>query len=309
MFSSRKAICDSTDIPSAWLFEHYLRLGTKLTGQNHRLNSIFNPRDANPSMFIYLKNGEYRFKCFSTGKEGNGFDLLQFLYKCDFPTAFSIAKNDYINNGVQGALDKIVPEPRWTLSNYAVKDKWDKLDALYWREYNIGSKILEHFNVRPLRSYSMIKDESSFTVSKARIYGYFTAAGELYKIYNPESEHRFINIKNVIQGWDQISSDTSRLFICSSLKDIMSLYSLNIKGNIIAPPSENAKIDVVKDWVDLHKHKYTIFDNDPAGINAMHTYETTYGIPYILLPLSKDISDSVKDHGARKVKIVLTSML
>jgi DNA primase len=89
----------------------------------------------------------------------------------------------------------------------------------------------------------------------------------------------------------------------------MSLYSLGIEGNIIAPSSENARINLVKDWVDLHKEKYTIFDNDPAGIKAMQNYEEMYNIPYLLIPLSKDISDSVKDHGAKTVKTVIKSML
>ena len=34
----------------------------------------------------------------------------------------------------------------------------------------------------------------------------------------------------------------------------------------------------------------------------MYKYHEEYGLPYLLLDLSKDISDSVKDHGAKKVK-------
>jgi DNA primase len=59
----------------------------------------------------------------------------------------------------------------------------------------------------------------------------------------------------------------------------------------------------------LHKEKYTIFDNDSAGIKAMQSYDDWYGIPYLVLPLSKDISDSVKEYGAKKVKAVLLSMI
>lgn len=309
MFSSRKVVFDITDIPKSWIFEHYLKLNVKLTGQSHKLKSVFNKNDYDPSMYVYFVNGEYYFKCFSTGKQGGAYDLVQMLYDCDFPTAFKIVKEAYLKSDYQEPVKEFIPESKWTVSNYVVRHKWDKSDAAYWSQYNIGSRILQIFNVCPLESYTMVKDHESFTVNKPKVYGYFTARGELYKIYRPEEEHRFVSVKSVIQGWDQISSNTSRLFICSSLKDVMSLYSLCIPGNIIAPPSETSKIDGIKDWVELHKEKYTIFDNDPPGIKAMETYEQLYNIPYIVLPLSKDVSDSVKDHGARKVKAVLTSML
>jgi hypothetical protein len=41
----------------------------------------------------------------------------------------------------------------------------------------------------------------------------------------------------------------------------------------------------------------------------MENYEKTYGIKGALLPLSKDLSDSGKDHGILKVKQVLTPIL
>jgi DNA primase len=309
MFSSRKAVFDAEDIPSVWIFEHYLKLDVKLIGQNYKLKSVFNVNDNDPSMYLYVRGGSYRFKCFSTGKEGNGYDLVMLLYNCDFANAFSKVKSDYLNTSAHAPSEQIIAESKWVVSDYRIRDKWNKTDAAYWSPYNIGSKILEKFNVRPLESYTMSKDDASFTVAKSKIYGYFTQGGELCKIYTPEEENKFMTIKSTIQGWDQVTSNTNRVFICSSLKDIMSLYSLGIEGNIIAPPSENSRIDQVKDWVALHKEKYTIFDNDPAGIKAMQTYDELYKIPYLVLPLSKDISDSVKDHGARKVKAVLLSML
>lgn len=52
-----------------------------------------------------------------------------------------------------------------------------------------------------------------------------------------------------------------------------------------------------------------MFDNDQAGIKAMETYKDKYGIKGALLPLSKDLSDSGRDHGILKVKEVLTPIL
>jgi 5S rRNA maturation endonuclease (ribonuclease M5) len=100
--------------------------------------------------------------------------------------------------------------------------------------------------------------------------------------------------------------------ITSSLKDLMSFVKLSI-GNIecIAPDSENTMITsaVLKDL----KAKYTkiilLFDNDDPGINAAKKYKDLYDFNYVVLPLEKDLSDSVKIHGIDKVREVLFSLL
>jgi DNA primase len=53
-----------------------------------------------------------------------------------------------------------------------------------------------------------------------------------------------------------------------------------------------------------------MFDNDESGVKAMQKYKEKY--PFVkvaLLPLSKDISDSIKDHGAKKVREHLVPIL
>ena len=83
----------------------------------------------------------------------------------------------------------------------------------------------------------------------------------------------------------------------------MAMKSLGIVGDYIAPSSENAGLDSIKNWIqEEYLDKYVIFDNDDAGKKGMYKYYEEYDIPYLLLDLSKDISDSVKDHGAKKVK-------
>lgn len=309
MFSSRKAVFDAADIPSTWIFEHYLKLDVKLIGQTHSIKSIFNVNDTIPSFYLYVRSGRYKFKCFSTGKQGDAYELIMLLYGLDFKAAYDMVRDEYMKIEKEINLDISPTDSKWTIINHKVRSHWTKDDAAYWSQYNIGSRILEKYNVRPLGEFTLAKEKDMFTKTSSRAYGYFTASGELYKVYQPNTDRRFFNIKNVVQGWDQVTSDMSRLFVCSSLKDVMSLHSLGITGNIIAPQSETARIDSIKDWVDLHKEKYVIFDNDFAGIKAMHIYEELYNIPYLVLPLSKDISDSVKDYGARKVKAVLLSML
>jgi hypothetical protein len=113
---------------------------------------------------------------------------------------------------------------------------------------------------------------------------------------------------NYLQGWDQIEGK-DRLFVCSSLKDIMSFRSLKIEGDYIAPQSENSQIHCYIDWIQSYPEKYIIFDNDTPGLSVMMKYEEVYKIPYLHLKLSKDISDSIKDYGARTVKQEVLSLL
>ena len=126
----------------------------------------------------------------------------------------------------------------------------------------------------------------------------------------PENkDKKFMNFSKYIQGWEQLEGH-STLFICSSLKDIMAMRSLKIKGDFIAPASENSSLDPIMDWIQgEYSKKYVIFDNDDAGIRMMERYKKQYDLPYILLELSKDISDSVKDHSAKKVKEYLKEHL
>jgi hypothetical protein len=155
----------------------------------------------------------------------------------------------------------------------------------------------------------MRRGTEEFTAKKPRVYGYFTDSGVLYKVYQPDNQDmKFITTDPYIQGWDQVENK-SRLFICSSLKDIMSLESLGIDGDYIAPNSESSGINSIIEWIKAYDQKYVIFDNDEAGIRAMKKYESTYGIPCITLNLSKDISDSIRDHGAKKVKEYLKEHL
>jgi DNA primase len=79
----------------------------------------------------------------------------------------------------------------------------------------------------------------------------------------------------------------------------------------IAPDSENSMIP--EHVINAYKFKYqsivTLFDYDQAGIESMKKYELKYDIPYVILELSKDLSDSLRDHGINKTRDTLTPLL
>ena len=145
------------------------------------------------------------------------------------------------------------------------------------------------------------------------IYGYFRTDGTLYKIYQPMvKENKFIKVREYIQGTDQLTYKTKFLVICSSLKDVMAFMKLGYKeAEAVAPDSENTLIP--EHVIASYKLKYskvcTLFDNDKPGIEAMEKYGERYQLNGCILPMSKDLSDSVKDHDVIRVKEVLTPLL
>ena len=128
----------------------------------------------------------------------------------------------------------------------------------------------------------------------------------LYKIYQPYlTENKFIKVRDYIQGTDQLTYKTKYLAICSSLKDVMAFTKLGYQEvEAIAPDSENTLISehVINSYKLKYNKIFTLFDNDDAGIKAMRTYQSKYSIKPVLLPLSKDLSDSVRDYGLLQVK-------
>ena len=67
---STNIITSINEVPREWVFEYYLNLKEKLTGQDVKILSVFNAKDKVPSMFIYfdVSTDKYKFKDFSTGK-------------------------------------------------------------------------------------------------------------------------------------------------------------------------------------------------------------------------------------------------
>lgn len=310
MLTTKNIIIDYKDVPTTWIFEHYCNLNQKLNGQDVKIKSMFNNADKIPSMCIYYDkiNSVYKFKDFSSGKSGEGANLLMYLYNLTFSEAAFKLINDYkeyIKNNHKSDI-KIKEYAKFKVTDFIIKT-WNILDRDFWVKYNIGTTILNKYNVKPLSKYTMSKEEDgrteSITISGDYLYGYFKNDGTLYKIYQPKNKKKkFIKVKSYIQGLEQCENH-SYLLITSSLKDIMSIKSLGVKIDCIAADSENtfiSKSEIVK-LMESYKSISVCFDNDLPGITSMQKYKELYGFNVFYLPLSKDISDSIKDYGVKKV--------
>lgn len=317
MFKTKNLVHDVKDVPSKWVFEHFCKLNEKLNGQDVKITSLFNPNERTPSMCIYVdKSSTYRYKDFSTGKGGSYIDLVKELYHLPFHKACQLIVenyNDFVlhNNGGYD-LEDFQRASKYKVTSHKLRG-WSTQDQYFWTKFNIGSKLLDGHNVKPLESYCMTKEDKELCITGLYLYGYFNQDGTLYKIYQPKTlDKKFIKVSNCIQGMDQCTGE-KYLIITSSLKDVMSIKSLKLSNiDVIAPDSENTmlKQDVMEELRDKYNKIIVMFDNDNAGIVAMTTYKQKFPfIETLLLPMSKDVSDSIKDFGAKEVIIRLVPIL
>lgn len=318
MLSTKHIISSVKDVPSTWIFEHYARLDERLTGQDLKILSLFNPKDRIPSFCIYYKEGKYRFKDFSTGTGGGAIDLVMNLYGIPFAQAANKITEDYnqyiLSNG-EYKIGEFKKYSRYKVTEFC-KRAWNTLDRDYWLSYGIGSGRLEKFWVYPLSFYKMEKDNGTekkeLNINGDYIYGYFRSNGDLYKIYQPKiRDMKFLTIKDYIQGTDQLIYARPNLLIGSSMKDILCFDEFEWPFEVIAPGSENTMIK--KEKIELWKQKYNniivLFDNDDPGVKAAKKYKSEYGLPNVFLPLEKDLSDSVQKHGREEVMKLLHPQL
>jgi len=316
MFNTKNLVHDVKDIPVSFIFEHFCKLKEKLTGQDVKIKSLFNPKERTPSMCIYTdKNNTYRYKDFSTGKGGSAVDFVKDITDLSFHKACELIVekyNDYVlhNNGGYD-IEKFQKASRYKVTSSIVR-KWSTQDQYLWTKFNIGSKLLEAHNVKPLESYCMTKDEDNLCIKGLYLYGYFKEDGTLYKIYQPKTlDKKFIKVGNYVQGWEQLQGHKN-LIITSSLKDVMAIKSLKLEIDVIAPDSENTMIkqDLMEELQNKFNKIIMLFDYDEAGIESMKKYKEKY--PFIeitVLPMSKDVSDSIKDFGAKAVRDRLVPIL
>ena len=97
MLRTKSLILGVNDVPREWVFENYLQLDEKLTGQDVRIRSPFST-DNNPSLYIFYSEPckHYKFKDFSTGKSGDGVTLVMSLMRISSRSeAAQIVVSDY----------------------------------------------------------------------------------------------------------------------------------------------------------------------------------------------------------------------
>ena len=325
MISTKSLVAFAEDVPITWIFEHYLKLPTQLSGQEIAIKSPFNSRDNNPSLTVYIHKvtGKYLFKDFSTGIGGNGLELVKQLWLKEkgveltkFELMIKLVEdyNQFILSG-DYSIAQFKEHSKYKVVS-SEKRKWNTLDKKYWNEYEISSKELELDGVWPLKRYDMKKEEDGKTlelnIQGEFIYGFYRADGSLYKIYQPKvTDRKFMKVKDYVQGMDQLKFSSPNLVLTSSVKDRRCLLNLGFNLESIAPDSENAMVK--PDVMTALKYKYktilVMFDNDEAGHKSMAKYKERDGLEGIILTVAKDIADAVKHIQMIVLKVLMNGVM
>lgn len=305
------------DIPDEWIFEYYLSLQESLVGQDIKILSVFNSSDKVPSMCVYVDEVTmtYKFKDFSSGYQGNAISMVMKLYNLSYVEAIAKVQADYVDT--PKVKRELIHHEKFKVTDYEIRH-WNKEDAKYWLQFKITSDILEKYEVAPLEYYVMSRNTpegvlETFKSSKLFLYGYFSAEGDLIKIYQPKiKDKKFIKVRNHLQGYDQLTFNTKYLLIVSSLKDLMAFNRLGIKNiEAVAPDSENSMISkpIMQQLMSSYTKVIVLFDNDEPGKKSAENYHRLYELNNINLDLSKDLSDSIKEHGIVEVRSLIYKLL
>ena len=322
MISTKTIVSDVVDVPREWIFEFYLKLDEKLNGQDLKLKSIFNPKDKNPSMCIYVDaKNNYRYKDFSSGRGGDALDLVKDLFNLSTrgTASFKVIQdyNQYLKDNGYSQNYNIRVQSRYQVTDYEMRH-WTNFDQKFWSSFKISSKELEKYNVVPLNHYILTREDSnngsnSLTIQSRYLYGYFKDDGSLYKIYQPKSkDNKFLKVKDYTQGLEQLQFDKPYLIIVSSLKDLLAFNMMAIGGiEAIAPDSENTMVPdvVMQKAFKKYKKVLVLFDNDDPGRESAKRYKDKYGLTCIDFTLSKDTADALKEYGIEKTRSELFPLL
>jgi hypothetical protein len=208
MFNTKNLVHEVKDVPVPWIFEHFCKLKEKLNGHDVKIKSLFNAKERTPSMCIYYdaKKDGYRYKDFSSGKGGSAIDLVKELTQLPYHKASALVVekyNDYVlhNNGGYDVTE-FKQASKYKVSKFVFRS-WNTSDQYYWTQYNIGSRLLEEYCVRPLEYYVLSKDvidenPIELTIRGNYLYGYFKKDGTLYKIYQPKTlDKKFIKVNDL----------------------------------------------------------------------------------------------------------------
>jgi DNA primase len=278
-----------------------------------KLNSPFR-KDRHPSFsFFKTKEGRILWKDFSTGEVGNVISFASKLYKVSNASSISVLSNflrDYnitltvVKSSYKKEIKPKEPATKLFKANYR---NFLKYDLNYWNSYNITENILNFFNVRAVQQL-YYKNQLTWINSKyCPIYEYdinYMDNVRYYRPFAPKNSKWLGNMKQyAIFGYKQLEK-SDFIIITKSLKDVMFLYSLNIKA--VSPSSETTIFNEreIQDIKKFSDNLIVLMDYDKTGIEAAEKYKQTYGFKnfFTLDEKAKDISDYFKFYGLTKTK-------
>jgi predicted P-loop ATPase len=253
--------------------------------------------DKNPSFTLYKNNS---FKCNSTGRQGDCFQLVADLNNLDCKAEFHKVLQII-------AKECSITEPQEN-NHFAFTTKEftkQHLDYFSQGNWNISQEILQKYNVFALDKFEFYNSKKQ-EISKIKLFtgvlGFaYKLTDSIAEIYIPKQEKTnkfFLNKfrSSDIFGLEQINKNAEYVIICAGKKDCL---ILNANGfNAVSFRSENHNISATQIKQLKNANVFICYDNDLAGINASVSIAQKFNLKQIILPSEiNDVADFFKTNN------------
>jgi predicted P-loop ATPase len=272
------------------IFLNFLKL------QDYPKGNISSPfsDDKNASFILYKNN---TFKCHSTGKQGDCFQLVADLNNLD-------CKADF-HKVLQIIAEKCNLQINQSEAHFAFETKeftTQHLDFFSQGNWNVSQEMLKKYNVFALDKFEFFNAKKN-DITKIKLfeniigfaYKKNNAAAEIY-IPQQEKAKKFLLNKfrsTDIFGVEQLPKNPEFIIICAGKKDCLILNANGFPAITFRSENHNITAEQIK---NLNcENLFICYDNDLTGINASNTIADKFKIKQIILPSEiNDVADFFK---------------
>ncbi len=312
----KEDILDLTDEKS--IFNHYL----KTSDFKKNISSPF-AVDKKPSFKVYepgTRNGKaynnWSFKCHSTGKQGDCWQLVADIYnlncKSDFNKVLEHIAND-MNLQVNGSA---------VLHHFELtKKEWTSKGLKYWSDLGVNKELLKQYNVCEVDKYEYSKDNE---IKKFKafpgvlVYSYLV--NDRYKVYIPQQKvsakkevnkffHNTQYAKDVF-GLKQLPDKCNNIVICAGEKDCLVAVANGFNAVSFQTEAIMPEPNIIRGLKDKCDNLLICYDNDNAGHSQAKKISERYALPIVKLPENyKDIAIYLPKHKTEAFKQLIEKSL
>lgn len=305
------------------ILERYL--GVEVT-YTERFQSPLRKDDTPTCSFKKFDNGTVWFKDWSGHFQGDCFNVVSFMYACNFYEACEIIAHDF--NLVENSQLGIDYErkPKEYVENESkevakIQVQWGEFeqeDVNRWASYGINTQTLHTYWTGVVKHAWLNGSLVYSRLPSDPCYGYFFEEG-IYKLYFPNrTKVRFLGNHKGLQGYAQLPLKGKLLVITKSLKDVMFLCQMGIAA--VAPPSESSILteEQYKELSNRFSSIVSLYDFDLTGIRSANKMRKVYDIvPFFFTNGrfgtrdygGKDATDIAFNKGSKEAEVIIRELL
>lgn len=283
--------------------------------------------DKKPSFKIY-PNGS--FKCNSTGKQGDVFQLVADLNQLDCKTQFNEVLKTVVSKMnlliTINEIGKIIPkqikkdlttqDTRFVLT--VVNTDMKEHHFAYWKNLGVKNEFVEQYNVHAVAEYSFFSSAKNkhfnFEIKEDILAFSYEVKGnfEVYLPAQPDKNQKKV-FSNGLQnedifGLEQIGNEkVENLIICAGKKDTIIAVSRGFKAVTFRSETHNPTNKQINTLLSHCNKLYICYDNDNGGIMGQNKIIENYPqiIPLQLPENYNDITDYFQEKTASDFQTII----